>query len=499
MKRYLSLILAIVTLLVLVLPAYAAEGDKEENYDPPELKNIASASVYCVEEDRFIYGLNEEKQVYPTSTVKLMVAILAVEAFGEDLEREITVPVEAILTVQGNNIGLKRDEVLTARELLYALICGGANDVANVLAYEISGSVEEFVKKMNEKAAEIGAVNTKYLNVSGMHHPAMVTTAKDTAIIAAYAAHSEFICDVSSQEKIVLEATNKSKSRTIYNKNCYFATNMEYKYIWSVPRGLNAGFTAEGGYCVATTASKDGLTYVVTVMGAKADDDYIYSYTEAAKLIKWALKAYGYKTVLSTSDMICEVPVKLASRVDSVALFPSQLIELYLPVDVDVEKDVKITWELTKDSFTAPISDGEEGGTLTVSFEDPDRGDRFVGHYKLVTRNSVDRNNFLYILDLIGMLFETKAFRVAVVIAVIGAIGYIGAAAWLWRRRQKLLPKRKADTRKRPGIASGANQPSGSAKSAQSQSRSQPSETRTNGNRTGNPSARQSGSAGYKR
>ena len=441
MKRIISLVLVIATLLCFMLPLLA--DDEEEDYSPPELLNISSASVYCVEEDRFIYGLNEDKQVYPTSTVKLMVAIIAVEELGNDLERKITVPVEAILSVQGNNIKLKREEVLTVRELLYALICGGANDAANVFAFEISGSVEEFVKKMNAKAKEIGANNTNYVNVSGIHHPAMVTTAKDTAIIAAYAAHSEFICEVSSAEKYVIQPTNKSGARTIYNKNCYFATNMEYKYIWSVPRGLNAGFTAEGGYCVATTASKDGLTYVVTVMGAKADDNYIYSYTEAAKLIKWALKAYGYKKVLSTSDMICEVPVRLASRVDYVGLFPSELIELYLPVDVDVEKDVKISWELSKDYFTAPVSEGEVGGTLTVSFEDKERGDSFVGHYTLVTRASVDRNNFLYIFDLIKMLFETAAFRTAVVIALIAFIAYIAAAVYIAQRKNRRPPRRR--------------------------------------------------------
>ncbi len=439
MKKIFSLLLVVFTLVGMVMPIFA---DEEENYDPPELVNITSASVYCVEEDRFIYSLNEEKQVYPTSTVKLMVAILAVEAFGEELDRKITVPVEAILSVQGNNIKLKRDEVLTARELLYALICGGANDAAAVLAYEISGSVDEFVNKMNEKAQEIGAVNTKYLNVSGIHHPAMVTTAKDTAIIAAYAAHFEFICEVSSAEKYVIEATNKSGARTVYNKNYYFATNLEYKYIWSVPRGLNAGFTNEGGYCVATTASKDGLTYIVTVMGASKDDDYIYSYTEAAKLVKWALKAYGYKTVLSTSDMICEVPVRLASKVDYAALFPSELIELYLPVDVDVENDVKISWELTTDHFTAPVSEGEVGGTLTVSFEDKDRGDSFVGHYKLVTRANVDRNNFLYILDLLKLLFETTAFKTVVVIVIISFVGYIAAAVYIANRKRKYLPRR---------------------------------------------------------
>ncbi len=450
MKRFLSLILLIASILTLAMPLFADDSE-EENYDPPELVNIASASVYCVEENRYIYGLNEDRQVYPTSTVKLMVAILAVEKLGDDLERKITVPVEAILKVTGNNIGLKRDEVLTVRQLLCALICGGANDAASVLAFEIAGSVEEFVRLMNEKAKAIGADSTNYMNVSGMHHPAMVTTAKDTALIAAYAAHSELICEMSSAEKYVIEATNKSGQRTIYNKNCYFATNLEYKYIWSVPRGLNAGFTAEGGYCVATTATKDGLTYVVAVMGAKADDDYIYSYTEAAKLIKWALRAYGYKKVLSTSDMICEVPVRLASRVDYVALFPSELIELYLPVDVDVERDVKITWELDEDWFTAPVSEGQVGGTLTVSFEDAARGDRFVGHYDLVTRSNVDRNNFLYILDLAKMLFATKAFRVCVIIAVTALAAYAAVSVWMyWYRQNRYRPHTNVKNRKNP-------------------------------------------------
>ena len=63
MKRFISLMLALTLIVCLALPLFA---DDEEDYSPPELKNIASASVYCVEEDRFIYGLNEEKQVYPT-------------------------------------------------------------------------------------------------------------------------------------------------------------------------------------------------------------------------------------------------------------------------------------------------------------------------------------------------------------------------------------------------------------------------------------------------
>ena len=95
-------------------------------------------------------------------------------------------------------------------------------------------------------------------------------------------------------EVLVIEPTNLRGRRTIYNKNYYFATNMQYKYIWSVPRGLNAGYTEEAGYCIATSAAKDGLTYISIVLGAEADEKYIYSFTEAASMLKWALAEWGY-------------------------------------------------------------------------------------------------------------------------------------------------------------------------------------------------------------
>ena len=150
---------------------------------------------------------------------------------------------------------------------------------------------------------------------------------------------------------------------------------------------------------------------------------YVYSYTEAADLIKWALYAYGYVKVLTTSSMICEVPVKLASKVDYVTLFPSSDIELYLPVDVDLSNDVQISWQLTVDSFTAPVDEGEVGGTLTATY----KGES-LGSYELITKTSVNRSNILYIFDLMRQLVETPQFRTVVIIISIIIGGYIGVS-----------------------------------------------------------------------
>ncbi|MBQ8249629.1 MAG: D-alanyl-D-alanine carboxypeptidase [Clostridia bacterium] len=408
-----------------------AEGE-EIILEMPTLVNVDAAVVYNIENDRYIYDLNADKVIYPASTVKLMTAIVAIELLDGDLDREITVPGDALKRVSGNNIALKQDEIMSARELLYALLCGNANDAANVLAYTLAGGIEEFVALMNEKAQELGAVNTHYTNPTGLHDDEMVTTARDTALIAAHAYKTSPITDMSTATVHRFAETNKAGERTLHNKNHFFSTVTEYIYKWDIPRGLNAGYTNEGGYCLATTVARDGLTYVVVTMGAKRDDKYIYSYTEAAKLIKWALYAYEYKTVLSTSDMICEIPVKLSGKTDYVTLFPSHNVELYLPTGTDVDSEIGLEWTLTKDYFTAPVSEGEVGGRVTISYNGMS-----VGTYDLVTRNSVNRDNILYVLDLIKGVTGTRAFKVIATIAGIGFVGYIAVLAYVTFNRGK--------------------------------------------------------------
>ncbi len=433
-KRLLCTFLTVICILTTVVRADAPEDTaaEQESLAPPVLQNVGTAIVYNIENDRYIYELDADKIIPPASTAKLMTAIVAVEALGDDLDREVTVEAEAIVGVTGSNIALKRGEKLTVEHLLYALICGGANDAANVLAVETAGSVEAFVALMNEKAREIGAVNTFYTNPTGMDDPQMVTTTRDVAIIGAYAYKTAPICEMGSVEKFVIPANNKAKQRTIFNKNYYFSTHMEYKYIWDIPRGLNAGYTPNGGSCVVTTGSRNGLTYVVAVLGALSDDNYIYSYTEAADLIKWAYKAYDYKKLLTTSDMICEVPVKLSGRVDYVTLFPSENVELYLPSDLDVEKDIVVDFKLGKDYFTAPVSEGEVGGELTITYNGVN-----LGTYDLVTRNSVTRDNILYVIDLVAGASRTPAFKVIATALGILLAGYIAVLLFVHSAKNK--------------------------------------------------------------
>jgi len=262
--------------------------------------------------------------VYPTSTVKLMTAIVAYEKLSENLDMKITVTKDMLKEVAGNNIGLSEGEIVTAEQMLYVLLVNSANDAAIILAYAAYGSIEAFVAQMNEKASQLGAYDTYYANPTGMHNDAMVTTARDTAIIAKYAYSIPMLIEITSTPKYVMEATNVSDYRNIYNRNCLISKYYNTSYYYDKAIGMNAGSTNQGGYCIAAVAEDpaNGLTYLVVIMDAGGDDGTIYSYINAIELFDWAFEAYRYTEVLSTSRFVCELKVELSSTLDYVTLVP---------------------------------------------------------------------------------------------------------------------------------------------------------------------------------
>ena len=203
----------ILLLPFLILPVHAA--------DPPEITGAAGAYLYNFENDILLYELNPDTRIFPASTVKLMTGILAVEALGSTPDKTITVTAEMLNKVVGNNMGLKVGEVVTARDMLHGLLLNGANDAAQVLAVTVGGSVENFVDQMNEKAQYLGAYDTFYTNPTGMHSDAMITTVSDTAAIAKYAYSLPGFTEITSLSKYVMDATNKSDYRNLYNRKLY--------------------------------------------------------------------------------------------------------------------------------------------------------------------------------------------------------------------------------------------------------------------------------------
>lgn len=434
-KKIISLLLAAVTLFgcaaVFTLGTSALED--------PEISNAASAYLYNIENSQAIYTYNPEVKVYPTSTVKIMVGIIALESLADRLDEKVTITRDMLSEVSGNNIKLQVGEEVKINDLIGALLVNGANDAAYALAYTVSGSVDKFLQLMNVKAAEIGANATKYKNPTGMHDENMTTTAKDTCNIALYAYKNvPSFMDYAGALKWTMEATNMRKAYTIYNRNCLLSLYYEDSYYYDKARGMNAGSTYEAGYCVVTTASGDvggnTLTYLAVVMDAQSVNDTVYSYVNAKKLLDWAFDSYIYVDVLSPEQTICELPVTLATGIDYVTLVSKDSLRIYLPKDTNIEEDISLTWctDNGESELQAPIEKGEEVGYVTAVYKD-----KSIGKSKLITTADISRSDLLYTLYKIRQFTKSRGFIGALIAAIVLSIAYVLGSAYMRQHRKK--------------------------------------------------------------
>jgi D-alanyl-D-alanine carboxypeptidase (penicillin-binding protein 5/6) len=414
-----STILTVFTIIILAVLCIGANAETAL----PDLSKVQNVYVYNLENDTALFSKNENDKIYPASTAKIMTGVLAVEHYNERYGELITVTKESLGSFKGKNMKILEGEVFTAEHLLYAAICGGYNDAANVLAYEIAGSHDAFVEMMNAKAKEIGMTDTNYTNAYGYTDSAMYTTAKDTAVLAKFAYLTPGFMDISGEVRYVLPETNMSKVRYVYN-SCYLvATNAEKKYRNPEARGMNAGSTVEGGHVCVTAVSKEGMTNFYVLMGGHFDEEEIYSYKAANELIDWSYKNFEYRKIIDSSEMICEIDVALSSQVDYVVLSPEKTVEFFLPVSVDIEKEIKREITLNDDKLNAPIEAGYVAGKIVLSYNG-----EVISEVNLVTKNNVDRNGVLYILARIKSFTKSSKFKIVLIVAGIILALYIISA-----------------------------------------------------------------------
>ncbi len=401
--------------------------------EPPSAEHAGGAYLYNMENDMVLYAYNEEAKLYPASTVKLMTGILAVEALGDQPEKQITVTSEMLHKVVGNNISLVVGETVTVDDMLHALLVNGANDAAQVLAVAVGGSLEGFVAMMNEKAQLLGAYNTHYTNPTGMHNDSMVTTVADTAIIAKYAYHLPRFIEITSVPKYVIDSTNKKEYRNLFNRNSQLSKFYDTRYFYPDSLGMNAGYTAQSGYCLVSVAARDNLTYLAIVMNAESTEEEIYSYANVEKMLEWAFASYGYTEVLSVAERVCEMQVTLSSTVDYVTLVPAAPIVRYLPVDLDPSQ-IRISYNTFDEELVAPVEAGQVCGTVTVTY-----GDEILGSCDLIATVSVARSEFLFFLERIKTFTSSRFFRALVVFIILFSVAYVLIQA---HRREQNMRRR---------------------------------------------------------
>ena len=424
--------------LLLLVPFFALPVSADDS--GPDVERCSAAVLYNFENEQTIYEYRSRDRAFPGSSVKLMTALVAFDAFGDNLSAQITVTGAMLAEVTGNSIDFYEGEVVTAEQMLNCMLVNSANDAAIVLAHATAGSTAAFVERMNEKAAELGLMSTVYTNVTGMHDPKMTTTAADVADVAKACYAVPGFVDITSQQKYTMPATNVSAERVIFNRNAMISKYYSTGYIYDAVVGLNAGATAQGGYNLTAVAKDEesGLTYLAVVLGAEEYEGFYYSYVNGKRMFDWAFGAYGYRAVLMPTQVICELPVRLSSTVDFVTLVPQEALYVYLPTATDLAEAVKYSYNTVSDAMNAPIEAGEEAGMVTVLYEG-----EIIGAVPLVTTASVTRSEFLYFLDRVTEFTQSRFFKGTVAAIVVLSILYVFIKAALREKRIRRMSGRR--------------------------------------------------------
>lgn len=211
-----------------------------------------AACFFNLDTKEVLYAKNIHDRLYPASTTKIMTALVALE--HGDLDAQTTVSQEAITFHESgvSTANLKEGDVLTLRQLLYALLLVSANDAANVIAEQIAGSSEQFVEMMNEEARNIGATNSHFMNPNGLHDEEHYTTAYDLYLMFQKALQYDVFLEALGEalyETSYLSADGSSVEVT------WSSTNQFTKGDVTVPDGV----TAVGGKTGTTTAAMSCL------------------------------------------------------------------------------------------------------------------------------------------------------------------------------------------------------------------------------------------------
>ncbi len=242
-------------------------------------QETASASVVLLEPESgaILYAKNAMDTHYPASITKLMTAVLAMEHC--DPQEIVTFSHDAVYKNEGDTSNIARDvdEQMTMEHCLYGMLLASANECAWAIAEHVcDGDVNAFADLMNQKAAELGCVNTHFANPNGLHVENHTTCAYDMALIARAAWQYDLLREIMGTRFYKIPPTNKHDEETPLNNTHYMINNYKTaKYVYEDCVGGKTGYTPEAHSTLVTYGQRNGLTLIAVTMDVTAPNQYI--------------------------------------------------------------------------------------------------------------------------------------------------------------------------------------------------------------------------------
>ena len=367
MKR-LGWILVSISLLLGLLPLQARAANLEVEAKSALLMDVATGTI--------LFEQNSHEALSPASVTKVMTMLLIMEAIqsGKIGWGDSVTTSESAAAKGGSQVYLKVGESMSAEEMLKSIAVSSANDCACAMAEHLAGSEEAFVEMMNARAKELGMEDTNFVNCTGLDDGENAvnhkTSAHDIALMS---------------RELLKNHPDITKFTTIWMdtiRNGEFGLSNTNKMVrfYSGCTGLKTGFTSGAGYCLSSSAKRDGLELIAVVMGCETSQKRFASCK--------SMLDYGFANFALIEPELPEeasVPVKLGIA-DSVNAIPASDGKML----IDKGQKASVTTEVQLDAeVTAPVSQGQRLGTMTVK-----AGEQILAEIPMVAESAVEKLTF---------------------------------------------------------------------------------------------------------
>lgn len=342
----------------------------------PEL-NINARSAILMEQStgQILYEQNPDEQLPIASVTKIMTLLLICEAIDEGkitIDDNVTVS-ERAMSMGGSTMFLETGDVISVDEMLKGIVVASANDGAVAMAEYISGSEDEFVSQMNQRAKDLGMENTHFVNTNGLDADGHYSSARDVAIMS-----RELMT-----HPLILNYT-KIWTDTMRGGKFELANTNKLIRFYEGATGLKTGSTSKALCCLSATAERNGMGLVAVVLGAP---DSKARFNGARALLDWGFAAYNVKEIIPANQEIGKIKIKGGTQKE-VGL------ELRVPETILTDKADKseYTYEIVSlPDIKAPIYKGDCVGEGIV-YKDKNE----IKRTKVYANSDIPKKTFLF-------------------------------------------------------------------------------------------------------
>ena len=370
--------------------------------------NISSESaiLYNLDSGEVLYEKNSDEVRQIASLTKIMTALVTIENV-DNLDKQVILTKEdfaGLIEANAVQAGFTNGEVVTYKDLLFALLLPSGADAAKAIARNVGGSEENFINKMNEKAKELNLKNTKFSTVIGLDDKNNYSTAKEVSIIFKEALKNKTFKEIITTKEYQTSDGKLTFKSTIQSNAKRYEIDIPYVL------GGKTGTTNGAGLCLATIAKANDVNYMLVTLGALYDKKAPHNIEDAKIVYDYFIENYSNKIIVDKDKPFKKIKVKY-SNVEEINLYPNKSITKYLENNYNKD-DIKLIYNGKKE--LTPLNKKEEKlGTLKIYYQD-----KLIDTQNIILNENINFNIISFIKEEIVIISIVLILLILIIIKI---------------------------------------------------------------------------------